>query len=152
MMSDGTELGMLKDASLGWLADESPSNGGAIIEFSPSSPAPSSGLPWPSGNSAYMRGASYENGILVEQYLYTFQSGAIVHVGWTADVSKATKFLAINIPGNRISVRAVRPSSLGGMRLNKVGKHLEVDQSTSVLPLACQFVRVQSIAFITPLL
>ena len=93
LMSDDTELGMRYDSTLGWLADESPSNGGAIIQISKASPPPDPGAVWTNGDLAYVRGASYENGTLVELYLYIFRPlGSVMYVGWIKDITKATRF------------------------------------------------------------
>ena len=144
MMSDGTELGMTKDSALGWLADESPSNGGAIIQFSTTTP-PAIGGNWVSGTTAFVRGASYEGGILVKLYLYTFKSlsgSGIIHVGWTGDVTKATKFQATLVAGSRrVSLHAEVGGGHYGVRLWK--GILEVDTSPLRLPFACQFERVE---------
>jgi hypothetical protein len=150
MMSDGTELGMVLVHGPGWLADESPSNGGAIIEFSQDNPKyHTPPQKWPNNGLAFIRGASYENGTLAKFYLYAFQDPMqpkIYPIGWTPDFTKATRFLAVQMPGNRVSLRAFWQNRiLLGIRLNKPKNLLEGDRSVLQLPLAGQFVKVQTL-------
>jgi hypothetical protein len=149
-MSDGTELGMTP-SPIGVLADESPSNGGAIIQISKASPLPEPGAIWDDGDSAYVRGASYEAGSLFKRYLYIFKDPTgtgLVHVGWTKNVAEATRFRAVRVAGTRVSWHAVLGGSYLGIRLGK--GVLEADTSPLHLPLACQFERVEYLpTFIT---
>jgi len=146
LMSDGTELGMTSHPVLGWLADESPSNGGAIIQISKTSPLPDIAAVWNDGDLAYVRGASFEAGSLVKRYLCVFPGpggGALVHVGWTNIVARATRFQAVRVAGTRVSWHAEFRQSRLGIRLDK--GVLEADPSSLRLPLACQFERVESL-------
>ena len=155
MMSNGSELGMTRDPNgSGLLADESPPNGGAIIEFSITTPKPESGKTWTSGVLGYIRGAYYEGGGIIQQYLYTFKPGNITHVGWTTSSGRATRFRAVKIDGNRVSLSAEisgTASVVKGIRLNKSKNQFEVDDSALKLNMACQFVKVETLhGFIQP--
>ena len=144
-MSDGTELGMRYDPKLGWVADESPSNGGAIIQISKASPLPDPGAVWNDGELAFIRGASYEGLTAIKLYLRIFKSpdgSGIIYVGWTDDKVQATRFRAVRVAGTRVSWRT---ENSWGIRLGEGNTQLEVDTSALSLPLACQFERVESL-------
>jgi hypothetical protein len=147
-MSDGTELGMTYNSvEKQWLADESPSNGGAIIQISKASPLPDPGAVWNDGDSAFVRGASYKGGSLIKLYLCIFKSitgSGIIYVGWTAKLTEATRFRAVQVAGTRVSWHAeLGGGSYFGIRLGEGNTQLEVDTSALSLPLACQFERVE---------
>jgi hypothetical protein len=148
-VGNGTELGAEHDEIFDWLADESPSNAGVVLEYSPTTPGPVANLPWVNGNSSFIRGAFYSDGVLIKRYLYTFKSGSITLVGWTPTISVATKFSAFNVAGNRVSLHALVGSTNEGIRFNKSTERLEVDVSVWTIGLAGKFVRVQSLPFIT---
>jgi hypothetical protein len=97
----------------------------------------------------YVRGASYEDGDLVKLYLYIFKaprgSGYVLYVGWTKDITKATKFRVVQVAGSRVSWRAEDGQYSLGIRLGEKNIALEVDASSLRLPLAAQFERVESL-------
>jgi len=148
MMSDGTELGM--DAGSVVSADQSPSNSGAIIKFS-STPKFSVLEKWPNYAFKFIRGVSYRNGALVKGYLdMVISPDGTYPIVWVNNINPVppTRFLAVQMPGNRVSLhvelRSNPPTQLG-IRLNGQKNLLEGDKSDLKLPLAAQFVKVQTL-------
>ena len=157
VMTDGSELGMIGSEQTRWFADEAPPNGGVIIQFGLTTAIITPPQLWVSGGKAFIRGAYYEDDNVFQKWLYVFRVGlpSTLHVGWTSDKSKATRFMAIKVDGNRVALWAeikLRNELVAkGIRLNRFTPPnvpdgtFRVDQSKLAISLSCQFVRVQTL-------